>query len=145
MSRSAPPPPPELDDEDEAETPPFVHAWTTAADAPAPVTRAPRSIFDMGAVIKAAGKMAKRGRFGAGSGFKVTAPASPYPEQAPTVERAAEVVRVAGARYPSNRWDDAREERERERRARQRPPKPVKKAKTRGKKLLELIGNDSED
>jgi hypothetical protein len=144
MSRSAPQPPLGLDDEDDAETPPFVHAWTAAADAPAPVTRAPRSIFDMVSVIKAAGKMAKRGRFGAASGFKVTPTTSPYPEQAPTVERADGVVRVAGARYPSNRWDDAREERERERRARQRPPKPVKKAKTRGKKVRQWDGEGIE-
>jgi hypothetical protein len=34
------------------------------------------------------------------------------------------------------------QERERQRRARQRPPKPTKTAKTRGRKLLEMIGVD---
>ncbi len=42
------------------------------------------------------------------------------------------VTRVEGAAYPS-RWTEADHHREEQRRARQRPPRPVAKAKTRGK------------
>lgn len=37
------------------------------------------------------------------------------------------------------------QERERQRRARQKPPRPPKKAKTRSRKLLDIIGDDLDD
>lgn len=52
-------------------------------------------------------------------------------------------TKVVGANYPP-RWTEADFERERLRRARQRPPKPSRKAKTRSRKLLELIGEPDE-
>jgi hypothetical protein len=52
------------------------------------------------------------------------------------------ITRHTGAQYPANRWTEEREEAERQRRARQRPPKPTKAARTRSRKLLEMIGED---
>lgn len=55
------------------------------------------------------------------------------------VQRTDGAVRVTRiAESETAEW----QEREKARRARQRPPKPVSKARTRGKKLLELIGGD---
>lgn len=66
--------------------------------------------------------------------------------QAPEKSRVVQKVdlgsgrtKVVGANYPP-RWTEADHERERVRRAKQRPPKPTRKAKTRGRKLLDLIG-----
>lgn len=111
-----------------------------AAGLPAPKTVAPRSIWDLAAVVAAAKKMrGSGGRFGAAAGFVPQEPA-----KAGTVERAIGdgVTRCTGAQYPSNRWDTEREEKERQRRARQKPPKPSKKAKRRSKKLLDTIGDN---
>lgn len=49
------------------------------------------------------------------------------------------VTRIEGAAYPS-RWTEADHRREEQRRARQRPPRPVAKAKTRGKIVREADG-----
>jgi hypothetical protein len=111
------------------------HRALAAADAPAPETRAPASIFELAAMVKASGLRA-RGRFGG--------PSPDAPAKRLTVQRADGVVKVVGAAYPANRWDEERFEQERLRRARQKPPKPTRKAKTRSKKLLELIG-DTDD
>lgn len=53
------------------------------------------------------------------------------------------IKRVIGAAYPERLTQDDIEK-ERKRRARQRPPKPTKKAKTRSRKLLDLIGDDDQ-
>lgn len=104
-----------------------------------PVTTAPRSIFDLGAEFK---KLKRAGRFGAAQGFKTTTPAPPRMVARVEVEQG--VTRHVGAAYPS-RWTPEDEERERQRRARQRPPRPTKKARTRSRKLVELVGNDEQD
>ncbi|KQP02473.1 hypothetical protein [Pseudorhodoferax sp. Leaf265] len=56
---------------------------------------------------------------------------------------ASGVTRVAGAAYPI-RWTQADHQREVERRQRQRPPRPTKGARTKSKKLRNLIGDDDE-
>lgn len=128
----------EGDDDDPFYTDP-VHRVITGPLPPAPDTRgAPRSVFDLAAIVADAGRMlaCKHGRFGAADGFT---------PKRPTVVRTDGAVRVVGAAYPANRWDEDRIEQERIRRAKQRPPKPTKKAKTRSEKLREMIGEHHED
>jgi len=114
-------------DEDELdEELPVVRRIVAARGIPMPATTAPRSVFDLAArpVIVQVGGAA--------------------PEELRMVARVDVrdgVTRTVGAAYPS-RWTPEDEERERQRRARQRPPKPSKKAKTRGRKLLEMIGGE---
>ena len=105
-----------------------------AAQAEAPTTRAVRSIFDMAAAAAASQALRAGGRFGASEQFKA--------QQAPQVTRVDGVVRVVGARYPANRWDEQRHEQERARRARQKPPRPTKRARTKSKKLRDMIGGE---
>jgi hypothetical protein len=126
-----------------------VKVTVEAAGRAAPDTRAPRSIFDMAAIVESAKALKKQGRFGAASGFKAQpAQASPYPGAVAPAWAAVErvygdgVTRSTGSKYPADRWTEEKQERERQRRARQRPPKPSKKAKRRSKKLLEAIGDD---
>lgn len=58
------------------------------------------------------------------------------------VEREGDVVRVTAiTEQETAEW----QERERQRRARQTVPKPSAKARTRSKKLLEMVGEASED
>jgi hypothetical protein len=97
---------------------------------------APASIWAMAKAASDA--LRKGGRFGAAAGFKASAPLF---KGRPVVTPAAPgVTKVQGSRYPANRWTDERAEQEKARRARQKPPKPVRGARTRGKKLLDLIG-----
>ncbi|CAN7594610.1 hypothetical protein LJR039_004348 [Pseudorhodoferax sp. LjRoot39] len=56
---------------------------------------------------------------------------------------ASGVTRVAGAAYPV-RWTPADHQREADRRQRQRPPRPVAGARTKSRKLRDLIGDDDE-
>lgn len=130
------PPPPPVDD-GETDT-----AWdfptrsvVAAAQAQTPRTTAASSIFGMADAIKAAKDLQRRGRFGEAGGFLPSTPA-------PTVTREGGVVRVVGAAYPAGRMTEAREEAEKQRRARQKPPKPTRRARTKGKKLRDLIGDD---
>jgi hypothetical protein len=110
---------------------PFEHRRVDARSVAPPQTFAPASVFAMAAA------MVKRGgRFGHADGFRNSKP----PKQRVTVERDGGVTRIVGAQYPANRWDAERHEQERIRRAKQRPPKPTRKAKTRSRKLLEIIG-----
>lgn len=108
-------------------------ALVKAVEVPPVVTRAPSSIFTMADAMKAAKDLRQHGRFGA------VAAAEPAPYR---VERDGDRVRVV--RLLPEETDEWKE-RERARRARQRPPKPVRKAKTRGKKLLEMIGEGNLD
>ncbi len=130
------------DDEDDDDDPFYsypVHRVIGANHAPPLDTGgAPRCVWDLAAVVKDAGRMQASGlgRFGAAEGFT---------PKRPTVQRADGVVKVQGAAYPANRWDEERIEQERLRRAKQRPPKPTRKAKTRSAKLRELIGPDHDD
>ena len=107
-----------------------VHRHASAGEVERPVTTAPRSIFDLGAMYR--GKRLDQS-------FAAGLRPDDKPAKLQRVERDTGVVRCVGASYPV-RWTPEEEERERQRRARQRPPRPTKKAKTRGRKLLDLIG-----
>lgn len=109
------------------------HAFVPAAKAAPVATRAPSSVFTMADAMKAAKGLRKHGRFGGAAGFEP----APY-----RVERDGDLVRVV--RLQPEETDEWKE-RERARRARQRPPRPVRKAKTRGKKLLDMIGEGNLD
>jgi hypothetical protein len=109
------------------------HAVVKAVEVAPVATRAPSSIFTMADAMKAAKGLQKHGRFGAAAGFEPP----PY-----RVERDGDRVRVVRLLpEETEEW----KERERVRRAKQRPPKPVRKAKTRGKKLLDMIGEGNLD
>lgn len=91
-------------------------------------TRAPASVFDLATL---------------GLSLKVRLMQTPL--EASEHRRAVReegVTRCIGAAYPSNRWTPERQEQEIARRARQKPPRPPKGAKTRSRKLLELVGDD---
>ncbi len=124
---------PPADDEDTAYDFPQ-RTVVSAAGMPPPVTKATRSVFDMAGAALAAQRLKTHGRFGDAAGFLPS----------PVVVRTEGVTRCTGSSYPANRWTDERHEQERQRRARQKPPKPTKKAKTRSKKLLELVGGDQD-
>lgn len=127
-----------LTDDDGVDDMPPVRRTVDARTTSTPVTRAARSVFDIG-IAAAAQRLTTTGRFGDSAGFKASAPLSVKAK----VERTSGVTKITGASYPS-RWTAEDEERERQRRARQKPPRPPKKAKTRGKKLLDLIGVDDD-
>jgi hypothetical protein len=111
---------------------PFEQRRVNARDVAPPVTLAPASVFEMAAAM-----LKRGGRFGTREQFEVPQPPK---RQRLTVQREDGVTRCVGAQYPANRWDAERHEQERIRRAKQRPPKPTRKAKTRSRKLLEIIG-----
>lgn len=117
---------------------PFEQRLVNARDVAPPVTLAPASVFAMAAAMLKQG-----GRFGHAGGFETSDP--PPRRHRVTVERDGGVTRCVGAQYPSNRWDAERWEQERIRRAKQRPPKPTRKAKTRSRKLLEIIGEPNDE
>lgn len=90
--------------------------------------RAPASVFDLATL---------------GLSLKVRLVQTPLEaSQQRRAVREEGVTRCIGAAYPSNRWTPEREEQEKARRARQKPPRPPKGAKTRSRKLLELVGDD---
>lgn len=123
-------------DRDDQETPYDrpVHAVVSAAAADPLVATGPRSVFDL------------PGRWS--PGMSGLAGHGAAPQRAPivrTVVVGSGVTRTVGASYPV-RMTQEDEERERRRRAKQRPPRPTRKAKTRSRKLLDLIGaDDAED
>ena len=122
-------------DDDEIDDAPITQRLVSAKDTQAPpaTATAPRSVFDLAEI----GRQFKlRERFGDAAGFQ--------PQQPAKVERDAGIVRHVGASYPV-RWTEADHERERKRRAKQKPPKPRRRAKTHGRKLLDLIGDDIYD
>ena len=105
-------------DRDDLPDAPLVHRVVSAADAPPVKTLGVASVFAL------AGSLQSLGRCRATE--DVAAPA-PY-----RVEREAGRIRVVRLRpEETEEW----QERERARRARQKPPRPVAKAKTRGKKV----------
>lgn len=107
------------------------HTVVPAAQAEAIATDAPRSVFDLH-------------RYSPGAfGFVARDVPPDTKRHVRKVDLGGGVTRGVGAAYPV-RWTPEDEERERRRRAKQRPPKPSRKAKTRGRKLLELIGNDDD-
>lgn len=119
----------ELDDEiDDA---PVVRVMVPAIGCQMPSITAPCSVFDL------AEKSFKQRRAAA----KNEEPTSSC--YAARVAVGEGVTRITGAVYPM-RWTQEQQDREIERRARQRPPRPTKGAKTRSRKLLELVGDDDE-
>lgn len=125
----------ELDRDDrETEFDRPVHVVVPARLAAAFTTDAPRSVFDL----------SQRPLVGS-VGFGGTGAFVDEAKIVRKVQVSDGVTRIVGAAFPA-RWTAEDEERERRRRAKQRPPKPTKKAKTRSRKLLDLIGaDDGED
>jgi hypothetical protein len=107
------------------------HRAVSAAEAPPVQTVAVSSIFGLADTLR----QLKRGRFGAPEQFDP----APYRVERSHADGTVRVIR--------QRPDETAEWREKEaaRRARQRPPKPTKKAKTRSKALLEMIGENRDD
>jgi hypothetical protein len=121
---------PAVEDEDDEQ--PVQRIVPAGVDAP-PQTRAPVSIFTVAKVLRVC-RHKRKVRVAIVKG-----------DPAKVVETdTAGVTRVVGRSYPSDRWTQEKEQQEIERRARQRPPKPTRKAKTRSKKLLDLIGTDDD-
>jgi hypothetical protein len=114
-----------LDDEEDDDPP--VRAVIAAGACDPPVTRGVRSIFEL------AQGPSKGLRLLAGFVCQVNEPAARIRQSL----RVAGTTRCTGTAYPS-RWTLEDEERERRRRAKQRPPRPPRRAKTKGKKLLQL-------
>lgn len=104
-----------------------VHRVVPLAEAEPLHIRAVTSVF----TLAAAAARLKRGRFGADEQFTVPAPYRVERSYADGVHR---VIRQRPEETPE--W----QERERVRRAKQRPPKPTAKAKTKSRKLRDLIG-----
>jgi hypothetical protein len=125
----------DADADDEFDYP--VRRVVSAADAP-PIQPADRasSVFDVAVLMRMSAALRLNGRTGHDEVFRPPASA---------VQRTESGARVIGAAYPANRWTPEREEAERVRRAKQKPPKPVKKARTRSRKLLEMIGGGQEE
>jgi hypothetical protein len=145
MQRPVTPPPPVDDGDGDDDAPLYADTpWdfparslVAAADVPPPKTAAVSSIWGMAALAASVKGMKAQGRFGAAAGFVASAPS-------PAVVREGPIVRVTGARYPADRWTEEREEQEKARRARQKPPRPTKKARTRGKKVRQWDGEGYE-
>lgn len=124
------------DDPDEGESsfdlPPPVRVFVSAEELrshPRPIPMAPRSVFDLGELAALTARPSRQ------AGDRTP------PRFATRVEIAEGVTRCMGAAYPA-RWTPEDEERERQRRARQKPPTPPKSAKTKSRKLVELVGDD---
>ncbi len=96
------------------------HLWIKASEAMPQQVRAPASVFDL-----------------AFKPVRVRMPGHDSAAPVTRVEREGGLVRLTRIQVQDT---EAWQERERARRARQKPPKPVKKARTRGRKLLDLIG-----
>jgi hypothetical protein len=129
--------PPVIDDDpDEGESsfdlPPPVRVFVSAEELrihPRPFPMTPRSVFDLGELAALTARPSRPSR-------ETTAP-----RYVARIEIAEGVTRCMGAAYPA-RWTPEDEERERQRRARQKPPTPPKTAKTKSRKLVELVGDD---
>jgi len=136
FDQPAPPPPADdgpddFFDEDPFVTTPIHHMVVSASLTPAPQTSGIRSVFDLAARVLACPARARKER--------------PQPHQAP---RHGRTLRDGDCtRHVAMRHDETEEwqERERQRRARQRVPRPSSKAKTRSRKLLDLIGPGEDD
>lgn len=119
----------ELDDE--IDDCPVIRVMVSAIGCQRPSTAAPCSVFEL------AEKSFKQRRAAAKNEEPVS---SCYAARVAVGEG---VTRITGAVYPM-RWTQDQQEKEIERRARQRPPRPTKGAKTRSRKLLDLVGDDEE-
>lgn len=122
-------------DLDEDEEPLPVHVIVPAAGQPPLKTSAVRTVFEL-ADARLSGRRL--------SGLPALRPDEPARRFVQAL-REAGTTRCVGGQYPGDRWTEERAELERVRRAKQRPPRPTKRAPTRGKKLLNLIGSDERD
>lgn len=121
----------ECDDELNDDPPP-VHRIVPAYGMPLPVTAGFVSVFDMAGMSK---HLPPLRLCGSNSAKCATTRIQDATHLA--IEREAGVVRVRRIHYLDTRaWI----EQEAARRARQKPPKPTAKAKTKGRKLLEMVG-----
>lgn len=112
-------------DDDPFVTTPVAHRVLPAHLTPAPETSGIRSVFDLAASVLVTPSKPKRER-----------PTTQAPRHGKTFRDGDCTRHVAIRHDETEEW----QERERQRRARQRVPKPAKKARTRGRKLLDLIG-----
>ncbi|MCW5664035.1 MAG: hypothetical protein KIT35_09390 [Piscinibacter sp.] len=118
-----------IDHECDVDEPEIVHAIVPAATAPRPELArfAVRSVFELASLDHLGRRLWRQ----------------PVIARAPNViVRDVDRVRVVRLHPMETAEWQQREER---RRAKQRPPKPTKGAKTRGRKLLDLIGNSFDD
>lgn len=123
--------PPDESDDDPLVKLPIIHRTVPAAERSMPVTSGASSVFARGAIL-AVQQMAAEAR--------ARRKAEGTPGEAKPLYR---VVRKAGVTQCERILPQETEEwaeRERARRARQRPPKPTKAARTKGAKLLGMIG-----
>lgn len=116
---------PDADDEgDDADA--VVHRIVPAAGRAKPATRGLPSVFDLGRQDATRGlRLAMQPASGA----------SDQDRKFTQAQRDAGTTRVIGGQYPADRWTAEREAHELARRARQRPPRPTRKARTRGRKV----------
>jgi hypothetical protein len=125
----------EENDDDPFVTRPVVHLVVSASLAPGPQTSGIRSVFDLAACV-----LAMPGRQPPAAQRETRKPKLPL---SPQEQRHGRTEREFGVtRHVAMRHDETEEwqERERQRRARQRVPKPTKGARTRSRKLIDLIG-----
>lgn len=121
----------ECDDEPNDDPPP-VHRIVPANGQPFPATSGFVSVFDMAAMSKHLPPSRLGGLDSAKCATKRIQDATHL-----AIEREAGVVRVRRIHYLDTRaWI----EQEAARRARQKPPKPTAKAKTKSRKLIEMVG-----
>jgi hypothetical protein len=120
-----------LDVDDDDDDMPIQRVVPAGTEAP-PITRAPISIFAIQQVLRAC-KQSRKAKADIVRG-----------EPTKVLETAAGVTRIIGRGYPSDRLTAEKKEQELARRARQRPPKPTKKARTKSKKLRDLVGADDD-
>lgn len=125
-------------DVDEVDEPSPTHIVVPAFGRAPPPTRATRSVFELAASNSPRASRAQ-------------CPTSPpqvdkkYPPRFTEALRVADTVRCIGGQYPSDRWTTERAEKESQRRARQIVPRPPKGARSKSRKLRDLIGDDCFD
>jgi len=114
--------------------PPVVHRLVPAAGQPLPNTKGFSSVFDLGETLRFAAPSIKL--FGAKTKMRAQDVCIQDAVHL-CISRQPGVVSVRRVHYlETAEW----QEREAARRARQRPPKPTAKAKTKSRKLVDLVG-----
>ena len=114
----------ELDEIDDA---PVVHVLASAADAPPPVIRQARTVFELATIVTHIKHGAKANRIKyRGAQYRKTQ------EDGVTVN--------TGSQYPADRMTPEKAEAEIARRARQTPPRPIAAFRRTSKRFAQLIG-----
>lgn len=125
-------------EEDAVDDHPVVRIIVPAIDCKPLRTNALRSVFDAGSAANGFHLLSMGRRLS-------LAPAPDEDGERPRFiqcQRDSGTTRCFGGQYPSDRWTPEKEEKERQRRARQIVPRPPKGARSKGKKLRDLVGND---